>query len=158
MSEHAVVAVVDKSDDDTVCWHVQTDPEAPSLMSGAWIVADAAELTAHAFVVEQPDTVAEIAQLVAEEVAKVREAAKQAKKERPQITLPRFDAPPHPDPEEIAETFHGEQRARQAWAMAVALAEIVEYWHSFESSRKQRSYLAERFGSEIRPLPLPQKS
>lgn len=155
MTGHPVIAVVDKRPETTVIWHVQTDPGSPGVLSGAWITAEVGTLLDAT--VQLPVGSAaldELAQRVEAEVDKARAVAKSAKEATPSITLPRFDDLVRPDISTLAENYHGEPEARDAWAVAVAAAEIVEYWHGFESARKMRRYLADEFGPDIRPLPI----
>lgn len=155
MTAYPVLAVVDKRPGNSVIWHVQTDPDSPGILTGAWITADEGSLLDEAVHLTVGSTDLEkLADAVEAEVAKVRSSAQAAKKATPSITLPRFDDLPRPDVAEIAQTYHGEPEAREAWAMAVAAAEIVEYWHGFEAARKMRRYLADEYGPDVRPLPI----
>lgn len=155
-SQHPVLAVVDRGDNDTVIWHVQTDPAAASVLSGAWIVTDDARgLLDEVRVVDSFPQLDAIADAVEADVDTLRRAARKAKADNPSLTLPRFDDLDRPSPADVAGTFHGEPRAEKAWSLAVGLAEIVGYWHNLESARRQRAYLADEFGREVRPLPVP---
>lgn len=152
---YPVLAVVDKQSEQSIIWHVQTDPKAPANLSGAWIVEDESSLLEATTVVRVgTDAVAKLATAIDDDVAGLQAAAVAAKKENSSITLPRFPQLEHPDLAAIAETFHGEEIAREAWAHAVALAEIVDYWHELETARRLRKYLVEDYGEDVRPLPL----
>lgn len=154
-AQHPVLAVVDRGPEDTVIWHVQTDPAAASVLSGAWIVEGGDRgLLAGAHVVDSAGQVEAIIASVQSEVEALRAAAKKAKEKTPSLTVPRFDDLAVVEPAELAETFHGDPRAEQAWSLAVSLAEVVEYWHTLESSRKMRTYLVDEFGVDIRPVPV----
>lgn len=150
-SPHPVLAVVDRGAKDTVIWHVQSDPAAAAILSGAWIVTDDKGLLTDVHVVE----VAALVDAVTDAVAELRAAAKEAKAQNSALKLPRFEALELPDLEALQETFHGEERAKDAWTQAITLAEIVDYWHGVESARRMRKYLVDAFGSEVRPIPLP---
>jgi len=162
---HPVIAVVDRQDATTAVWHVQTSPDAPSasgILSGAWLLGPAdvdpgrlADLTAGTHVLETGgEGLEEIRRGVKKQLAGYRAAAKAAKEANPQLTLPRFEAPPTPDVGQLAEAYHGAPEGRVAWAHAMAAAELVESWHTIESQRRSRKYLQEQFGAETRPLPL----
>lgn len=170
---HQVVAVVDKqSEDTTVLWHVQTRPDAPAgVLSGSWILGanevapermgDLLRDTVVLPVGEttladecQTTTLRQIHDGIKAAVAEVRAYAKAAKENNKNYEAPRFEPVVLPDPGELADSFHGEESARHAWAHATALADLVEQWHAVESQRRSRKYLQEHFGAEIRPLPL----
>ena len=162
---HRVIAVVDKQEDITAVWHVQTSPDAPSsagALSGAWLLgADdvdpgrLADLTAGAHVLHTgTDGLERIRAGIEKHLAEIRAAATAAKKAHPQLTLPRLEAPAPVGVETLAETYHGDPAGRTAWAYATAAAELVEAWHALESQRRSRRYLQEQFGTQTRPLPL----
>lgn len=162
---HRVIAVVDKQDSMTAVWHVQTSPDAPSasgILSGAWLLGPGevdperlGDLTAHTHVLDTDgDGLTVILRGVEKQLAEYKAAAKAAKEANPQLTLPRFDAPPTPDVEQLADAYRGAPEGRVAWAYATAVAELVEAWHTIESQRRSRKYLQEQFGAETRPLPL----
>ena len=88
------------------------------------------------------------------ELKRYKAVATEAKKNNPQLTLPRFEAIRTPDLGDITAGFHGEPEARDAWAYATAVAELVEQWNAIESQRKTRKYLQEEFGADVRPLPV----
>lgn len=154
--EYPVLGVVDKRGEQTVIWHVQTDPGAPAKLSGSWIADDESLLDATYPIEVGSDAIERIADAVDADVKGLRAAAAAAKEANPAIKLPRFPALERPDLETIKGTFHGEEIARDAWAHAVALAEITDYWHSLETARRLRKYLVDGYGDEIRPLPLGQ--
>lgn len=171
---YPVIAVVDKQGEErTVVWQVQTSPDGPAasgMLSGAWIFgpgevdpARLADLLRGALVLpvgataagEHPATsLSQISTGIAAAVAEIKEAAKAAKAENKNLQLPRLDVVSEPDPVEIAENYHGEESARQAWATATALGGLVEQWHTIEGQRRSRKYLQEAFGAEIRALPV----
>ena len=158
MTEYRPIAVVDKHDDATIIWHVQTDPNGAGVLTGAWITDDkqqAASLLrdAHELLVGG-DGLERIHQAIQDDITQLKAAAKTAKEANPSLTAPRFEVPAEPDVEKQAEAFRGEEIAREAWAHAVCAARLVEAWHSLESQRRMRKYLAEEFGADIRPLPV----
>lgn len=154
MPAYPVLAVVDTRPETTVIWHVQTSPDAPGALTGAWIIAQPGSLLDGAVQLSVGSGQLErLAVAVEADVSAVRASARAAKDAAPSITLPRFEDLVRPDVEKIAQTYHGEPVARDAWAHAVAAAEIVSYWHVFESARKMRKYLADEYGAEARPLP-----
>lgn len=154
------LAVVDKKPEGTVIWHVQTDHIATGILTGAWIATDeqAATLLDGTTVVNLDgtgDTTLEgIRAALEADVATLKAAAKRAKAANSSLVVPRFDALPDTDPAELADGFHGEDIARDAWTYATALAELVEYFQQIESQRKSRKYLVEEFGEDTRPMPL----
>ncbi|MCS5478222.1 DUF6218 family protein [Corynebacterium sp. YIM 101645] len=165
MSGHPVIAVVDRQEETTVVWQVQTAPDSPSgIMSGAWLLgpgevdpARMADLTAGAHVLDvdgDGEALRAIRVGVEKRLAEYKAAAKTAKEANPQLTLPRFDAPETVDLEQIATAYHGEPTGQRAWTYATALTELVEAWHTIESQRRSRKYLQERYGAEALPLPL----
>lgn len=160
---HPVIAVVDRQGATTAVWHVQTAPDAPAgVLSGAWLLGEGEvdparldDLTAGAYVLEAGgDGLERIGGGVEKQRRAYQAAAKAAKEANPQLTLPRFDAPPTPDVEQLAAAYHGAPEGRLAWAYAMAAAELVAAWHTLESQRRSRKYLQEQFGAETRPLPL----
>ncbi|MFC6147118.1 hypothetical protein [Corynebacterium nasicanis] len=162
---HRVLAIVDKQEDVTAVWHVQTSPDGPSasgILSGAWLLGPGEieperlrDLTADAHVVHTgTDGLERIRRGVEKQLAAYRAAAKAAKEAQPQLTLPRFEAPGEVDPEALAAAYHGAPEGRLAWAYATAAAELVDSWHAIEAQRRSRKHLQERFGAQVRPLPL----
>lgn len=171
---YPVIAVVDKQDAErTVVWQVQTSPEGPAasgMLSGAWIFGPGEvdpgrlpDLLHDTVVLPVGETTADwhpvtsleqVSAGIAKAVAEIKEVAQAAKAANKSLQLPRLDAVTEPDPGEIAENFHGEESARQAWAMATALGGLIEQWHTIEGQRRSRKYLQETFGSEIRALPV----
>lgn len=165
MNGHPVIAVVDKQGERTAVWHVQTDPDAPAasgMLSGAWLLGpgevDAsrlADLTVGTHVLPTDgEGLRRIREAVESELTGLKAAAKAAKEANPQLTLPRFDTPADPDLGQLAEAYHGEPAGQTAWVHAMAVAELVEAWHTIESQRRSRKYLQEQFGAQTRPLPL----
>ena len=130
-----------------VVWHVQTAPDA---------AADA--LSGHAVLeqlgVDKRISVDAVIKAMEAELKRYKAVATEAKKNNPQLTLPRFEAIRTPDLDDITAGFHGEPEARDAWAYATAVAELVEQWNAIESQRKTRKYLQEEFGADVRPLPV----
>lgn len=152
---YPVIAVVDKRRDADVVWHVHTAPDAPGTLTGAWITDDGEPLLHGTVVLEVgSDQLDRMVAAVEQSVDELRARARNAKLASPSITLPRFDDLDRPDVAEIAETYHGEAAARDAWAHAVAVAQVVEYWHGVESARKMRKYLVDKGTAEARPIPL----
>lgn len=168
---HPVVAVVDKRAGATVLWHVQTAPDAPAgLLSGAWILSGddvdperLADLLRDTVVLPVGETdpgghpatsLGRVHEAVGEEMARLRAHGKAQQETNKSLKLPRFDALVAPDTVELAESFRGEESAREAWSHATALADLVEQWHGVEAQRRSRKYLQEQFGAEVRPLPL----
>lgn len=152
---HAAAAVVDKRAGATVIWHVQTDPDSATGLSGAWIVGeeDHGLLDGAVPVPVGSAALEDLADAIDADVAALRASARAAKEANPALTLPRFDALERPDLSAIAATFRGEEIARDAWSHAVALSEIIEYWHTLESARRLRKYLVDEYGQDVRPLP-----
>ena len=158
MTDYRPIAVVDKQDDATIIWHVQTNPNGAGVLTGAWItdddeqadslLRDADELPVGGGGLER------IHQAIKDDIARLKAAAKAAKEANPSLTAPRFEAPGEPDVEKQADAFRGEEIARETWAHAVCAARLVEAWHSLESQRRVRKYLTEEFGADIRPLPV----
>lgn len=155
--QYPVLAVTDRRPEHTVIWHVQTDPAAAAVLSGAWL-ADAAQtatlLTDAVELEVGTDALVRLHQAIVTDLAQLRAAATAAKKEKPSLTVPRFETPEAPDPASLLENYHGEEGAGEAWAHAVAAAQLLEAWRSIESQRRSRAYLAEEFGAGLRPLPL----
>lgn len=144
-----MIAVVDKQADTTVVWHVQTTVGDTAVMSGAWIVADPADLLVDTVQVSPgPEVVRELAAAMNEERERIRAACEGT------VTGLRLDPLVVPDLDQISATYQGEPAARRAWATATALAQLVQQWHTLETQRRSRKYLQEVFGKEIRPLPL----
>ncbi|KQB87152.1 hypothetical protein [Corynebacterium lowii] len=144
-----MIAVVDKQSDATVVWHVQTTVGDTAVMSGAWIVEDPTDLLVDAVQVSPgPKAVEELAEAIAAERERVREAASEA------IKGLRLDPLVVPDLDVLADTYQGEPMAQRAWVTATALAQLVQQWHTLETQRRSRKHLQEVFGKEIRPLPL----
>ncbi|MDR7330741.1 hypothetical protein [Corynebacterium guangdongense] len=158
MSEsRPILAVTDRRPEHTVIWHVQTDPGAAAVLSGAWL-ADAEQTeTLLTGAVELPvgsDALTRIHEAIVADLTRLRAAAKAAKEAKPSLTVPRFEAPETPDPASLLDSYHGEEGAGEAWAHAVATAQLVDAWRAIESQRRSRAYLVEEFGAEQRPLPL----
>ena len=162
-----------------VVWHVQTAPDAAAdALSGAWIfgdgtghsIAQAADVVSGTVMLSTPGTsdhavleqlgvdkqisVDAVIKAMEAELKRYKVVAIEAKKNNPQLTLPRFEAIRTPDLDDITAGFHGEPEARDAWAYATAVAELVEQWNAIESQRKTRKYLQEEFGADVRPLPV----
>lgn len=155
MSKHPRLAIVDKKDGVTVIWHVQSDPDSPAILTGAWLADEEHAATLLVDVVEVPVGSGALDRLhtaMVEDIAALKKAAQEAKAKKASITVPRFAVPAEP----VYDTdgFHGEPVAAAAWAHAVAAAQLVSAWHLLESQRRQRSYLLEPFGPEVRPLPI----
>ncbi|WP_394281452.1 hypothetical protein [Corynebacterium sp.] len=116
MNDSLVLAIVDKSEDCTVIWRVETTPGFAAL-SGAWDTNDAEQvalLTTDAHVI---DAAAE------DPLGQVRKNMKEA------------GAPSVPTGEKQL-AFTGEPQARRAWEVAVQAAELVEYWNAAAVQRK----------------------
>lgn len=155
--EFPVLAVTDRKPEHTVIWHVQTDPDAAAVLSGAWLADDSQAQTLLTDAVELAvggDALERIHGAIVEELAALRAAAKAAKAEKPSLTVPRFDSPEKPEPATLLEGYHGAEGAGEAWAHAVSAAQLVDAWRNIESQRRSRTYLAEEFGAQQRPLPL----
>ncbi|AGS33710.1 hypothetical protein B841_01135 [Corynebacterium maris DSM 45190] len=158
MTDYRPIAVVDKQDDATIIWHVQTDPNGAGVLTGAWITEDADDMDNLLSGTDQlpvgGDGLERIHQAIKDDIARLKTAAKAAKEANPSLTAPRFEVPGEPDVEKQADAFRGEEIARETWAHAVCAARLVEAWHSLESQRRVRKYLTEEFGADIRPLPV----
>ncbi|MDO5512882.1 hypothetical protein [Corynebacterium sp.] len=160
-----VIAIVDKQPDLTVVWHVQTSPDAPSAsgtLSGAWLLGDGevdparlADLTADAHVVHTgTDGLERIRAGIIAQLKEIKAEAKAAKEANPQLTLPRFEEPGQVDLPTLEDAYHGAPEGRVAWSYAMAAAELVEAWHAIESQRRSRKHLHEKFGAQVRALPV----
>ncbi|MDO5668415.1 MAG: hypothetical protein Q4G50_00230 [Corynebacterium sp.] len=160
-----VIAVVDKQEDVTVIWHVQTSPDAPSasgILSGAWLLGDGDvdparldDLLADVHIITTgSDGLERIRTAIEKQLAHYKAAAKAAKENNPQLTLPRFDAPEPIDIDLLAETYRGAPQGRLAWSYAAAAAQLVEAWHTIEGQRRSRKYLQKTFGTTTLPLPV----
>lgn len=158
MTEYRPIAVVDKQDDATIIWHVQTDPNAAGVLTGAWITDNDEDTDNLLHGTDQlavgGDGLQRIHRAIQDDIAQLKAAAKAAKEANPSLTAPRFEQPGEPDVEKQAEAFRGEETARNAWAHAVCAAQLVEAWHALESQRRVRKYLTEEFGVDVRPLPV----
>ncbi|MBC3186630.1 hypothetical protein H7347_08640 [Corynebacterium sp. zg-331] len=144
-----MIAVVDKQEDATVVWHVQTTVGDTAVMSGAWIVADPTDLLVGAVqVAPGPEAVSELARAIDRERDAIRAACEGT------VTGLRLDPLMVPDLDQLAAAYHGESVARRAWVTATALAQLVQQWHTLETQRRSRKHLQEVFGREVRPLPL----
>ncbi len=144
-----MIAVVDKQEEATVVWHVQTTVGDTAVMSGAWIVADPTDLLVGAVQVRPgAEAVRELAAAMNEERERIREACGD------KVTGLRLDPLVEPDLDQISAAYQGEPAARRAWVTATALAQLVQQWHTLETQRRSRKHLQEVFGKEIRPLPL----
>ncbi|KQB84569.1 hypothetical protein [Corynebacterium oculi] len=144
-----MIAVVDKQEETTVVWHVQTTVGDTALMSGAWIVADPTDLLVGAVrVTPGEETVRELARAINAERERIREACAET------VTGLRLDPLVEPDLDQLSASYQGEPAARRAWVTATALAQLVQQWHTLETQRRSRKHLQEVFGKEIRPLPL----
>lgn len=163
-----VIAVVDKQEQVTAVWHVQTAADGPSasgMLSGAWLLGEGGldlakleDLTAGATILPTDEdglTLAQIHQGLVKQLAELKAAAKEAVAENSSLKLPRFEALSPPDVEKYRAAYRGEEEGRTAWSYAMATAELVEAWHGMESQRRSRKYLQAQFGADIRPLPLP---
>lgn len=158
MTEYRPIAVVDKQDDATIIWHVQTDPNAAGVLTGAWITENDTDTDSLLRGTDQlpvgGDGLERIHRAIKDDIAQLKAAAKAAKEANPTLTAPRFEQPGEPDVGKQTEAFRGEDVARDAWAHAVCAAQLVEAWHTLESQRRVRKYLTEEFGADVRPLPL----
>lgn len=162
MTGQRTLAVVDKQDETTVVWHVQTDPDAAAILTGAWLSEEPASLLEGTVQIPVGDTLVDarstsldaIYHAILADIEALKKAAAREKESNPSLTLPRFEAPAEPDVAAQAEAFRGEDIAREAWAHAVCAAQLVDSWHAIESKRKLRKYLAAEFGSTVRELPL----
>lgn len=89
--------------------------------------------------------------------AKEISAAVAANKEKnPQakgLLLPKVEVP---DPGHLAEAYHGEPGAKACWALARAVADVVDGWRAVENKRRSRAFLKDEFGKSVRPIPLPE--
>ena len=91
--------------------------------------------------------------LVAERERLKNEAAK-AVAENKNLKKPVFAEIERPDPEALAEAYHGEPVARRAWAYAQATVQLIEAWYGLEQTRRSRKYLRrEEDATSARPMP-----
>ena len=149
---YPVLSVLDNTTEDTIIWHVQTNPASPAgLATGAWIVeADrVADLLRDTVVILSPGSSAPENTRVAS-LEGIRNGVEKRVAEYNQhgVRVAGLAA------RGAEAQYRGEAVAEDAWRTAMELVEVVKGWHEIESSRRSRKVLAEAFGAEVQPLPL----
>ncbi|ALC04702.1 hypothetical protein CDES_01110 [Corynebacterium deserti GIMN1.010] len=153
---HPVISVLDNTQEETVLWHVQTDPASPAgLPTGAWILNPNTQresldglLRDTVVLLTDGSTAPKGANLVTIEGMREGVDKRVAEYNQHGVRLTGLAARG-----EQAQ-FRGEPQAEAAWRAAMELVEVVKGWHEIESARRSRKVLAEAFGAEVQPLPL----
>ncbi|WIM67870.1 hypothetical protein QP027_00230 [Corynebacterium breve] len=136
MSDHPVLAVVDKQEGTTVIWRVATTPGFAPL-SGAWIVASEQEVTQ----LTRDAVVISVGQSLNDDTPTTSiSAIAEAMGEQGVKDLPDLESTP---------AYSGEPEAQAAWTTAVQAAQLVEAWHAGGARRRTRGE------DTVRVLPTP---
>ncbi|WP_448853138.1 hypothetical protein [Corynebacterium frankenforstense] len=101
-------------------------------------------------------TLAAMAEPIRAAATEISAAVAAAKEKNPQVKgllLPKVEVP---DPGHLADAYHGGSGAKTCWALARAVADVVDGWHAVENKRRSRAFLKDEFGRSVRPIPLPE--